>query len=98
MADIQAIHMGLPAAPPDTDTIAFQHHVQQQIFQLKTTKDPSPNIRARLKQAGQLEHLREKVIKACARCPVNHNKYGIELDVLHILPSEDVEMVDLDDD
>ena len=98
MADIQAVHMGLSTVPPDMDTILFWSRVQQQIFQLKTTKDPSPNIKAQLIQAGQFKQIREKVIKACARCPIDGNKYGIELDVLHVPPSEDVETVDLDDE
>ena len=60
-------------------------------------KDPSPNIKTLLIQAGQLNYLREKVIRACAKCPINGKKYGIELDVLHVPPGEDVETVDLDD-
>ena len=98
MADIQAVYMGLSAAPPDTDAVLFRSRVRQQIFQLETTKHPSPNIKTLLTQAGQFEYLREKVIRACAKYPIDGEKYGIELDILHVLPGEDVETIDLDDD
>ena len=83
MADIQAIHQGLPSAPAGTETDPLQLWLWNQILSLGTECVLTPSIRSLLQQAGKLDFVVQQVVAACDRFPVDPKTYMIELDSYH---------------
>ena len=80
MADIQAIHQGLPSAPAATETDPLRLWLRNQILSLGTERVLTPSIRSLLQQAGKLDFVVQRVVAACDRFPVDPKIYMIELD------------------
>jgi hypothetical protein len=77
MADIQAVHVGLDAAPSDTNIDSFRDQVKHQILSLPSTnprwlptwKTLDPNL---------IRELRQQAAEVAARFPINYAQLEID--------------------
>ncbi|KAF8313028.1 uncharacterized protein EI90DRAFT_3159800 [Cantharellus anzutake] len=96
MADIQAIHIGLDAAPKDTNIDNFRDRVKQQILSLPpSTPRWQPTWRSL--DPDLIHELRCRAAKVAATFPVNYSELEIDHTDFPLVMDDEQEQIDLTD-
>jgi hypothetical protein len=96
MADIQAVHIGLDAAPKDTNIDNFRDRVKHQILSLPLSK-PRWQPTWRTLEPALIRGLWCRAAEVAARFPVNYAELGIDQTDAPLVMDDEQEQIDLTD-